>query len=157
MDTEVAIVGAGPVGLSLATDLGWRGVACTVIEARAEGAAAFPTANHVSVRTMEHLRRLGLAREVASVFPATFGGHWIGITHLGGPEVARIENALMTPEPRLDSPEREVWAPKPFFDPILERSAHACSSVTFPDGFVAWRGDEVPADPGAVLDVVRGA
>jgi 2-polyprenyl-6-methoxyphenol hydroxylase-like FAD-dependent oxidoreductase len=26
-----------------------------------------------------------------------------------------------------------------------------------PDGHVAWRGDEVPADPGAVLDQVRGA
>ncbi|MGH3168722.1 MAG: hypothetical protein ACRDN0_22930, partial [Trebonia sp.] len=26
-----------------------------------------------------------------------------------------------------------------------------------PDGFVAWRADEEPADPGAVVDVVRGA
>jgi hypothetical protein len=26
-----------------------------------------------------------------------------------------------------------------------------------PDGHVAWRGDEVPADPLAVIDTVRGA
>ena len=28
----VAIVGAGPVGLALAADLGWRGVPCVVLE-----------------------------------------------------------------------------------------------------------------------------
>ena len=30
--TPVLIVGAGPVGLALAGDLGWRGVPCTLIE-----------------------------------------------------------------------------------------------------------------------------
>ena len=28
----VLIVGAGPVGLALAGELGWRGIACTLIE-----------------------------------------------------------------------------------------------------------------------------
>jgi hypothetical protein len=26
-----------------------------------------------------------------------------------------------------------------------------------PDGHVAWRGDQAPDDPGAMIDVVRGA
>ena len=32
MDTQVLIVGAGPVGLTLAIDLGRRGIRCTLIE-----------------------------------------------------------------------------------------------------------------------------
>jgi 2-polyprenyl-6-methoxyphenol hydroxylase-like FAD-dependent oxidoreductase len=28
----VLIIGAGPVGLALAIELGWRGIACTLIE-----------------------------------------------------------------------------------------------------------------------------
>ena len=133
MDTEVAIVGAGPVGLSLAVELGWRGIDCIVLEVRAQRSAKFPTANHISIRTMEQLRRLGLSEEVGSVFPASWGGHWIGITHLGGYEVARIEDALSTSVPLADSPEREVWAPKLYFDPILERAArrYACVELRY--------------------------
>ena len=34
-DTNVLIVGAGPVGLTLAIDLAWRGIDVTVVETRA--------------------------------------------------------------------------------------------------------------------------
>ena len=34
-DVEVLIVGAGPVGLTLAIDLAWRGIDVTVVETRA--------------------------------------------------------------------------------------------------------------------------
>jgi 2-polyprenyl-6-methoxyphenol hydroxylase-like FAD-dependent oxidoreductase len=32
LHTPVLIVGAGPVGLALAMDLGWRGVECLLVE-----------------------------------------------------------------------------------------------------------------------------
>ena len=32
IDTPVLIVGGGPVGLSLAAELGWRGSACMLVE-----------------------------------------------------------------------------------------------------------------------------
>ena len=38
MDSDVLIVGAGPTGLTLAIDLGRRGVRCTLIEQKAEPA-----------------------------------------------------------------------------------------------------------------------
>lgn len=58
-DTDVAIVGAGPVGLTLAMDLAWRGVSCTVFEQRGPDDPAHPKCNTTSARSMEILRRLG--------------------------------------------------------------------------------------------------
>jgi len=129
IEADVAIVGGGPVGLCLAVELGSRGVECVVLEQGARGAPAFPTANHISVRTMEHLRRLGLASEVRAAFRPGWGGDWIALCWLGGPEVTRVEDALAGACDRADSPEREVWAPKPCFDPILERAAEASPGV----------------------------
>lgn len=121
------------MGLCLALELGWRGIECVVFEQRERGAATFPTANHVGVRTMEHLRRLGLARDVAHAFSPDAHGHWVAATYLGGPEVTRVDHALAGP-PTSHSPEHEVWAPKPLFDPILERAAVSYPTVTLQHG-----------------------
>ena len=51
-DTNVLIVGAGPVGLTLAIDLAWRGVDVTVVETRPAAAPPEPKCNHVAARTM---------------------------------------------------------------------------------------------------------
>jgi 2-polyprenyl-6-methoxyphenol hydroxylase-like FAD-dependent oxidoreductase len=58
--TPVLIVGAGPVGLALAGDLGWRGVPCTLIE-QTDGRIEQPKMDLVGVRTMEFCRRWGIA------------------------------------------------------------------------------------------------
>ena len=50
-DTPVVIVGAGPIGLALAGDLGWRGISCTLIE-RGDGAVDHPKMDLIGVRTM---------------------------------------------------------------------------------------------------------
>src|SRR6202035_4166774 len=60
VDVEVLIVGAAPVGLTLAIDLAWRGVAVTVVETRARAEPPEPKCNHVAARTMEIFRRLGI-------------------------------------------------------------------------------------------------
>src|SRR5712691_1041278 len=57
--TPVLIVGAGPVGLALAGDLGWRGIPCTLIE-KTDGAIGQPKMDLVGVRTMEFCRRWGI-------------------------------------------------------------------------------------------------
>ena len=63
--TPVLIVGAGPVGLALAGDLGWRGVACTLIE-KTDGAIEQPKMDLIGLRTMEFCRRWGIADWVAT-------------------------------------------------------------------------------------------
>ena len=63
MDTQVLIVGAGPVGLTLALDLGRRGVRCIMLEQK-EAPQFLPKMERCNARTMEIYRRMGLAQKI---------------------------------------------------------------------------------------------
>jgi 2-polyprenyl-6-methoxyphenol hydroxylase-like FAD-dependent oxidoreductase len=63
VETQVLIVGAGPVGLTLALDLGQRGVRCVLIERNATS-IRLPKMERCNARTMEIYRRLGIAEQV---------------------------------------------------------------------------------------------
>jgi 2-polyprenyl-6-methoxyphenol hydroxylase-like FAD-dependent oxidoreductase len=63
MNTDVLIVGAGPTGLTLAIDLGRRGVRCTIIEQK-EAPGFLPKMERANARTMEIYRRMGLADRI---------------------------------------------------------------------------------------------
>ena len=70
MDTEALIVGAGPTGLTLAIDLGRRGVRCTVIEQK-PAPQFLPKMERCNARTMEIYRRMGVADRIrAAGLPA---------------------------------------------------------------------------------------
>ena len=61
IETRVLVVGGGPVGLTLAMDLAWRGIGVTVAELRHHGEPPSVKCNHVAARSMEIFRRLGVA------------------------------------------------------------------------------------------------
>jgi 2-polyprenyl-6-methoxyphenol hydroxylase-like FAD-dependent oxidoreductase len=63
LDTQVIIVGAGPVGLTLAIDLGRRGVRCILLEQK-EAPQFLPKMERCNARTMEIYRRLGIAQKI---------------------------------------------------------------------------------------------
>ena len=63
MDTQVLIAGAGPTGLTLAIDLGRRGVRCTLIEQK-EAPQFLPKMERCNARTMEIFRRMGIAQRI---------------------------------------------------------------------------------------------
>ncbi len=65
MDTQVLIVGAGPVGLTMAIDLGQRGIRCTIVEQK-EAPQFLPKMERCNARTMEIFRRMGLADKIRS-------------------------------------------------------------------------------------------
>jgi 2-polyprenyl-6-methoxyphenol hydroxylase-like FAD-dependent oxidoreductase len=62
---DVLIAGAGPVGLTLAIELGQRGIRCLLIEEQSEP-RRLPKMERCNARTMEIYRRLGLADAVRS-------------------------------------------------------------------------------------------
>src|SRR3954464_11863273 len=63
MDTQVIIAGAGPTGLTLAVDLGMRGIRCTLIEQKPEP-QFLPKMERCNARSMEIYRRMGLADKI---------------------------------------------------------------------------------------------
>ena len=65
----VLVVGGGPAGLAAAAELRLHGVDCVVIEPRAEVSHRRPRAKTTSVRTMEHLRRWGVADALRAAAP----------------------------------------------------------------------------------------
>ena len=70
MEPQVLIVGAGPTGLTLAIDLGRRGVRCTVVE-RKPAPEFLPKMERCNARTMEIYRRMGIAERIrAAGLPA---------------------------------------------------------------------------------------
>jgi 2-polyprenyl-6-methoxyphenol hydroxylase-like FAD-dependent oxidoreductase len=70
---QVAIVGAGPVGMALAIDLGLRGISCILIERRTEP-QRIPKGQNLTQRSVEHFYFWGIADELraARVLPPDF-------------------------------------------------------------------------------------
>lgn len=82
IDTEVAVVGGGPVGMLVAAELGLLGVRAVVLEAR-PAASARPKANTLHARAVQSLARRGYLDGVADVAragPQPF--HFAGIPGL---------------------------------------------------------------------------
>ena len=63
---EVIVAGAGPVGLTLAIDLGRRGVRCLIVE-RDPTTAPWPKMDRSNARTMEFYRRIGIVDRVRAL------------------------------------------------------------------------------------------
>ncbi|RYE42849.1 MAG: 2-polyprenyl-6-methoxyphenol hydroxylase [Hyphomicrobiales bacterium] len=121
--TKVAIVGAGPVGLSLAIDLGSRGVDCVVLE-QGNGHVDHPRAGLMSVRTMELFRHWGISEAVrTSGFPDDFALSIEFCTSISGHTLARDEYPSIRDMPLPSwSPEKKQRCPQHWLDPVLKRA-----------------------------------
>ena len=92
MATRVLVVGAGPVGLTLAMDLATRGISVTVVEIRSAGEPPSVKCNHVSSRSMEIFRRLGLAHKLRDTgLPPDYPNDCSYRTTATGIELSRIQ------------------------------------------------------------------
>jgi 2-polyprenyl-6-methoxyphenol hydroxylase-like FAD-dependent oxidoreductase len=110
---DVLVVGAGPVGLSLAMDLAQRGISVIVAETRFAGEPPSVRCNHVSARTMEIFRRLGLAAAVRDAgLPSDYPNDVAFRTTATGIEFSRIAIPCRAERyTRKDGP--DGWWPTP--------------------------------------------
>jgi 2-polyprenyl-6-methoxyphenol hydroxylase-like FAD-dependent oxidoreductase len=127
-ESDVLIVGAGPVGLTLAIDLAWRGIDVTVVETRAPAAPPEPKCNHVAARTMEIFRRLGVAEKIRNAgLPADYPHDISYRTSFTGQELTRIKipcrrdrfTATDGPDCNWPTPEPPHRINQIFLEPIL--------------------------------------
>jgi 2-polyprenyl-6-methoxyphenol hydroxylase-like FAD-dependent oxidoreductase len=89
-DFDVVVAGAGPVGLTLAIDLGQRGVRTLLIE-KDPTTKQYPKMDRSNARTMEFYRRLGIAQRVRALgYPADASMDVFIVTRLCDPPLARL-------------------------------------------------------------------
>jgi 2-polyprenyl-6-methoxyphenol hydroxylase-like FAD-dependent oxidoreductase len=80
----VLISGGGSVGLSLAAELGWRGIDCLAVE-RMTGLNMHPRANAIANWTMEYYRRWGIDKAITDAgIPPNLPANYFYVTTLAG-------------------------------------------------------------------------
>jgi 2-polyprenyl-6-methoxyphenol hydroxylase-like FAD-dependent oxidoreductase len=137
---DVLIVGGGPTGMTLALALGRRGVSVALAEKRELGEPGTVKCNHISARTMEIFRRLGVAEDIrrAEGLPGDFPHDACTRTTVSGIELSRVP--IPSRDERSESPvgPDTAWpTPEPphrmnqiFMEPVLARHLRTLPTVT---------------------------
>ena len=138
LKADVLVVGAGPVGLTLAMDLAARGVKVLVAETRRHAEPPNVKCNHVAARTMEQFRRLGVAQKVRDAgLPADHPNDVVFRTSVTGIELTRIPIPCRR-DRYTETEGPDAWWPTPepphrinqlFLEPILLEHTAALPNV----------------------------
>ena len=132
MDSKVTIVGAGPVGMTLALDLAARGIEVTVAECRYAHEAPSVKCNQISARSMEIFRRLGISEKLRNIgLPGDYPNDVVSRITATGEELARVPipargerfNGGTGPDTDWPTPEHTHRINQMYFEPVL--FAHA--------------------------------
>ena len=138
LQADVLIVGAGPVGLTLAMDLAGRGVKVAIAEIRRYAEPPNVKCNHVAARTMEQFRRLGVAQKVRNAgLPPSHPNDVVFRTAVTGQELTRIPIPCRQ-DRYTETQGPDAWWPTPepphrinqiFLEPILLEHAAGLPGV----------------------------
>ncbi|NML48585.1 FAD-dependent oxidoreductase [Ramlibacter sp. G-1-2-2] len=139
LECDVLVVGAGPVGLTLAMDLVARGAKVVVAEIRRYAEPPNVKCNHVAARTMERFRRLGVAQKLRDAgLPADHPNDVVFRTSVCGAELTRIPIPGRA-ERYVSKEGPDTWWPTPepphrinqiFLEPILLEHTAALPGVS---------------------------
>ncbi len=116
------VAGGGPAGLAAAAELALHGVACVVIEPRPAVSHRRPRAKTTSVRTMEHLRRWGIADQLraAAPLPVAWSQRVTFCESLSGARIIDFEGAFgLTTQRDERFAEAGQQVPQPVVEEVL--------------------------------------
>ncbi|WP_063047016.1 FAD-dependent monooxygenase [Nocardia pseudovaccinii] len=135
--TQVLVAGGGPVGLATAVELGRRGISCVVIEPREIVSHARPRCKTVNIRTMEHLRRWGLADQLRkrAPLPVEWSQDIVFCTTLAGRELSRFTGVLGLLDGGDRYPEWGQQAPQFVLEELLRETVAALDSCVLVTGW----------------------
>ncbi|MHC2535242.1 FAD-dependent monooxygenase [Bradyrhizobium diazoefficiens] len=132
METEVAIVGGGPVGLTAAALLGALGVNTILVERNAS-TSAHPRGHVVNARAMEIFRSIGCEERVAKAgLPPERNAGVSFLSRLTGPDIAVLATRGIPDRDRAHqaaSPSRKTSCPQDVLEPILADVAGSFAPV----------------------------
>ncbi len=136
---QVLVIGAGPVGLTLAMDLARRGIQVLVAELRHRGEPPPVKCNHISARSMETFRHLGVAEKLRNAgLPSDYPHDVAYRTSFRGLELSRIRipSRAERSDPDVEGPDTGWPTPEPphrinqlYMEPILFRHAQGMTSI----------------------------
>ena len=138
-DTPVLIVGAGPVGMTMALCLAQRGIASVLVELRAAEVLPDVKCNHISARSMELFRFLGVSQDLrAAGLPDDYPHSVSYRTSTLGEEIARIHipgrNTRLTdhsgPDGHWPTPEPPHRINQRYIEPILRQHVQKQALIT---------------------------
>jgi 2-polyprenyl-6-methoxyphenol hydroxylase-like FAD-dependent oxidoreductase len=139
LECDVLVVGAGPVGLTMAMDLAARGVTVTIAEVRRYAEPPNVKCNHVAARSMERFRRLGVAQKLRDAgLPADHPNDVAFRTSVCGAELTRIPiparaeryTSKVGPDTTWPTPEPPHRINQLYLEPILLEHTAALPGVT---------------------------
>jgi 2-polyprenyl-6-methoxyphenol hydroxylase-like FAD-dependent oxidoreductase len=137
-ETQVVIIGAGPVGLTLAVDLGRRGIRCVLVEQKPQP-EFLPKMERCNARTMELYRRIGLSDQIrAAGLPAdvpmdvyvVLSMVETPLLHLAYPSVATMREQLAATHDGSQPAEPYQLISQYTLEPLLKSVAEGLPSVT---------------------------
>lgn len=138
LKTRVLVVGGGPVGLTIAMDLAQRGIDVVVAEIRHRGEPPSVKCNHVSARSMEIFRRLGVAKALREAgLPADYPNDVAYRSAVTGTELSRIPiparkdryTATGGPDTWWPTPEPPHRINQIFLEPVIFAHAESTAGV----------------------------
>ncbi len=132
-EADVVVVGAGPAGLTTAIELGRRGIDTIVADAGERGAYKSPRTMLINDRSMEHLRRWGIAdrlREDNPIDPELVPDIIFATTLTGHPLHRFVRPFVGTGRDNRIA-ERAEWTPQLRIEGTLREHAETFPSVSF--------------------------
>ena len=122
--TAVLVAGGGPAGLAAAAELSLHGIECLVVEPRPQVSHRRPRAKTTSIRTMEHLRRWRVARQLRAAAPlkVAWSQRVTFCESLSGRRITDFDNAFgltTRRDSRFAEPGQQV--PQPVVEEVLRQ------------------------------------